>query len=133
MEEEIMARPVQLGPTERELELLKLLWELGPSTVSEIRKIFPKKPKPAYNSLQTNLLAMLEKGLVRRNTDTRSHVYQAAVKREEVENSVIKDLVKRLFDGSALRLVITALSGETISSEEINRLQVLIEEKEKNG
>jgi BlaI family transcriptional regulator, penicillinase repressor len=128
-----MARPVQPGPTERELELLKLLWELGPSTVTNIRKVFPKKPKPAYNSLQTNLQAMLEKGLVKRNTDARSHVYHAAVKREDVENSVIKDLVKRLFDGSALRLVTTALSSEKVSQEEINKLQALIDKKEKHG
>jgi BlaI family transcriptional regulator, penicillinase repressor len=128
-----MARPVQPGPTERELELLKLLWELGPSTVSNIRKVFPKKPKPAYNSLQTNLQAMLEKGLVKRDTDTRSYVYHAAVKREEIENSVIKDLVKRLFDGSALRLVTTALSSEKVSQEEINQLQALIDKKEKHG
>jgi BlaI family transcriptional regulator, penicillinase repressor len=128
-----MARPVQPGPTERELELLKLLWELGPSTVSNIRKVFPKKPKPAYNSLQTNLQAMLEKGLVKRDTDTRSHVYHAAVKREEIENSVIKDLVKRLFEGSALRLVTTALSSEKVSQEEINQLQALIDKKEKHG
>jgi BlaI family transcriptional regulator, penicillinase repressor len=128
-----MARPVQPGPTERELELLKLLWKLGPSTVTDIRKVFPKKPKPAYNSLQTNLQAMLEKGLVKRNTDMRSHIYQAAVKREEVENSVIKDLVKRLFDGSALRLVTTALSSEKVSQEEISKLQALIDKKEKHG
>lgn len=128
-----MARPVQPGPTERELELLKLLWELGPSTVSDIRKVFPKKPKPAYNSLQTNLQAMLEKGLVKRNTDARSHIYHAAVKREEVEHSVIKDLIKRLFDGSALRLVTTALSSEKVSQEEMSQLQTLIDKKEKHG
>jgi BlaI family transcriptional regulator, penicillinase repressor len=128
-----MARPIQRGPTERELELLKLLWEYGPKSVSEIRTLFPKMPKPAHNSLLTNLQAMLEKGLVKRDEEKRSHIYSAAVKREEVESNVIKDLVTRLFDGSALRLVTTALTNEKVSQKEMKRLQALIEKREKNG
>lgn len=124
-----MARPTTPGPTPRELLLLKLLWEHGPSTVREIRKRFPERPKPAYTSLQTNLQAMFEKGLVARETVDRAHVYRAAIGRDAMEQSIVEDLLSRVFDGSSLRLIATALTTDEPSAEELQRLQALIEEK----
>lgn len=124
-----MARPSTPGPTPRELTLLKILWEHGPSTVREIHKRFPKRPKPAYTSLQTNLQTMFEKELVLRETVDRAHVYAAAITRDSIEREVVEDLVSRVFDGSALRLIATALTTDEPSADELQRLQALIEEK----
>ena len=122
-----MARPPHPGPTERELLLLKLLWEHGPSTVRDLRKRFPHLPKPAYTSLQTNLQGMLEKDYVSRTSEGKAHVYKAVLSREEVEREVVDDLLGRVFDGSALRLISTALTSENVTPEELDRLQTLIE------
>ena len=124
-----MARPTTPGPTPRELLLLKLLWEHGPSTVREIHKRFPERPKPAYTSLLTNLQTMFDKELVTRETADRAHIYSAAIARESIERDIVEDLVSRVFDGSSLRLIATALTSDAPSAEELERLQLLIEER----
>ncbi len=126
-----MARPSHPGPTERELTLLKLLWEHGPLTVKDIHKLFPKKPKPAYTSLQTNLQGMLEKDYVAINAKDKAHVYKAILTRAKIEKETISHVLQGVFDGSALRLITTALSSSKATPEEIAALQVLIEERKR--
>jgi BlaI family transcriptional regulator, penicillinase repressor len=128
-----MARPSHPGPTERELTLLKLLWKHGPLTVKDIHKLFSKKPKPAYTSLQTNLQGMLEKGYVATNTSERAHIYKAVLSREKIERETVSDVLERVFDGSALRLITTAFIQGKASKEEIDALQALINAKESHG
>ena len=124
-----MARPRSPHPTQRELQLLKLFWTHGPSSVRELHERFPIEPKPAYTSLQTNLQAMFEKELITRELYGRTHIYAAAVSREEVEQGVVEDMVNRVFDGNALRLITTALTSEAATPAEVERLQRLIEER----
>lgn len=123
-----MARPPHPGPTERELTLFKILWNLGPSTVRRIREAFPAQRRPAHTSVQTNLQGMLEKGYVTRQTGEPGHVYAAALSREEVERSAVRDLLGRVFDGSALRLITTVLQQDQASPAELRRLQAALEE-----
>ena len=124
-----MARPRSPHPTQRELQLLKLFWTHGPSSVREIHERFPVAPKPAYTSLQTNLQAMFEKELITRELEGRTHIYAAAVSRVEVEQGVVEDMVNRVFDGNAIRLITTALTSGSADPDEIERLQRLIEER----
>lgn len=128
-----MARPPQPGPTERELTLLKILWQRGPSTIRQILSAFPHAPKPAHTSIQTNLQGMLDKGYVTRQTDEHSHIYTATLAREDVEQHVVRDLIRRVFDGSAARLISTALTEEGASAEEVARLQALLDERAGRG
>ena len=128
-----MARPPHPGPTERELLLLQLLWKHGPSPIRELLDAFPDTPKPAYTSLQTNLQGMLEKGYVARDEKNRTHVYRAHLTQAEVERDAVQDLVSRVFGGSALRLVATALAPETTSEAEIVRLQALLDQRKADG
>ena len=128
-----MARPPHPGPTERELLLLQLLWEHGPSPIRDLLEAFPETPKPAYTSLQTNLQGMLDKGYVSRDESGRTHLYQATLTQKEVERDAVQNLVSRVFNGSALRLITTALAPETTSNEEIARLQKLINERSDRG
>lgn len=122
-----MARPSQSTPTERELLLLKLLWQNGASTVKDLHKWLPLRPKPAYNSVQTNLLAMLEKGYISRDTSGKTHVFEAVLSQEEVEQKVVAKLLKSVFNGSAFRLLSAALNSEQVSSDELERLQALLD------
>lgn len=124
-----MARPPHPGPTDRELTLLKLLWQHGPSTVRQLHQVFPNRPKPAYTSLQTNLQGMLDKGYLTSQTDQHAHIYAATLTQADVERRAVHDLIRRVFDGSALRLFTTALNSEQASPEELRRLQMLLDEQ----
>ncbi|MVN89457.1 BlaI/MecI/CopY family transcriptional regulator [Deinococcus sp. HMF7620] len=124
-----MARPPHNGPTDRELTLLKLLWRDGPSTVKHLHSVFPLRPKPAYTSLQTNLQGMLEKRYVTRQADQQAHIYAPALSQAEVERGAVHDLIRRVFDGSALRLFTTALTDEQASAEELSQLQALLNDR----
>lgn len=123
-----MARPPHPGPTERELTLLKLLWEHGPSTVRQLHQLIHLRPRPAYTSVQSNLQGMLDKGYVHSRTDQHAHVYAATVTRDEVERRAVSDLIRRVFDGSALRLFTAALHDGQTTPAELKRLQALLDE-----
>lgn len=126
-----MARPPTPGPTDRELTLLKLLWQHGPATIRQLLTHFPHRPKPAHTSLQTNLQGMLDKGYVTRtpHPEQTSHVYHAAVTQQAVEARAVTDLIRRVFDGSAMRMLTTALTHDQASPEELARLQALLDEQ----
>ncbi len=124
-----MARPPHPGPTDRELTLLKILWRDGPSSIKHIHAVFPIRPKPAYTSLQTNLQGMLDKGYVTRQADQHAHIYVPALSQQDVEQRAVKDLIRRVFDGSALRLLTTALTTEQTSPEELKRLQAALDKQ----
>ena len=130
-----MARPPHPGPTERELTLLKILWGRGPSTIRQVLADFPHTPKPAHPSIQTNLQGMLDKGYVTRQVDAEqpAHLYAAAISQAEVERDAVGHLIRHVFDGSALRLMTTALTAQGASAEELERLQALLDEQAGRG
>lgn len=125
-----MARPKTSGPTPRELEILQVLWEHGPSTIKDIHEALSKKHTIAYNSVLTIVLIMLEKGYVKRDESDRSHIYCANYSKAEVEGKLVKSLIDSVFGGSAMRLVTRALSVQGASQEEREKIQQLLQEME---
>lgn len=128
-----MARPRSVSPTRRELAILRVLWSRGPSSGRAILEALAVRPRPAYTSLLTNLQAMLGKGLVARDESRRPHVYSAEVSRDEVEGQVVGDVIDRLFDGSASRLVAAALAGRRASEGELRRIEEMVEALKREG
>lgn len=114
------------SPTGRELEILKVLWEYGPSSVRSVyRQLLERQPEGkdlAYNTVQTLLRIMEEKGLVAHETEGRAFVYSPVFRRE---HSAVRFL-DRVFDGAASQLVATLLQAERITPEELERVQALI-------
>ena len=125
-----MARPKSSGPTKRELEILRVLWELGPSTIKDIHTALSKKQKTAYNSVLTILVIMLEKGYVKRDESEKSHVYEAQYSKAQTEERLVKSLMDGVFGGSAMRLVTRALSVKETSPEERIKIRQLLQEME---
>ena len=121
-----MARPKTAGPTKRELEILQVLWERGPSTIKEVHETLSQTHKTAYNSVLTILSIMLEKGFVRRNEAERSHVYRASYSKSYMEETLVRTFMDGVFGGSAMRLVTRALSVKGASQEEHARIQELL-------
>jgi BlaI family transcriptional regulator, penicillinase repressor len=115
-------------PTEAELEILRVLWARGPSTVRQIFET-PGSTSSGYTTVLKLLQIMHQKGLVRRDESDRSHVYRAARSREHTEHAIIGDLLARVFDGSASRLVMQALAAKPTPPEELDEIRRLLDER----
>lgn len=125
-----MARPKTAGPTERELEILQVLWDLGPSTVRDVFEVLDRKSKTAYTSVLTIMLTMLEKGYVTRDASEKSHIYRATYSKNQMEEMLVATFMDGVFGGSAMRLVTRALSVKGASREESAKIQELLREME---
>jgi predicted transcriptional regulator len=115
-------------PTVRELEILKVLWEHGPSSVREVHRRLCLHEDLAYNTVQTILRIMEEKGLASHHVDGRTFIYTACHGRDETTDNYTASLLDRVFDGAAAELVQSLLRSERISAEELDRMQALITE-----
>ena len=129
-----MATP---NPTEGELAILRVLWSRpGPSTVREVHEELSRGKGTAYTTVLKMLTIMADKGLVRRDESERSHTYLAPQAEPVVQASLLKDLMRRAFSGSALTLVQRALDDDTASSEDLEAISKLIAQakaKKKTG
>ena len=106
--------------TPLELEIMQVLWDAGPSTVSEVQ---PKlKAELAYTTVQTMLNVLLRKGKVKRVRDGRAFEYRAVVSRERAFGGALSDLVKRMFGGSSEALLMAMVDTQQISAEELERV-----------
>ena len=118
-------------PTPRELQILKVLWEDGPSSVRHVhRRLMAREPDLAYNTVQTLLRLMDDKGLVRHDLDGRAFIYDARFTRDES----MARFLDRVFDGAASQLVQSLLRSERVSADELDQIQDLIDAaRRKNG
>jgi predicted transcriptional regulator len=126
-----------LKPTEGELAILRILWSRkAPMTVREVHELLSKGKDTAYTTVLKMLTIMAEKGLVRRDESERSHTYVSVHAEPAVQASLLKDLVRRAFSGSALTLVQRALDDELASADDLDAIARLIAEaraKRKKG
>ena len=120
-------------PTESELAILKVLWEHGPSSVRFVNDEINKRKETGYTTTLKFMQIMLEKKLLTRNTETRSHIYDAAVSQEATQKDLLGKFVDNVFGGSAVNLVMQALGNHRTSEEELDQIKELIKKMEKNG
>ena len=117
------------NPTEGELAILRVLWSRkGPMTVREVHEVLSSGKPTAYTTVLKMLTIMADKGLVERDESERSHTYLAVHPEPVVQASLLKDLVRRAFSGSALSLVQRALDDEVASAEDLDAISKLIAE-----
>ena len=115
-----------------ELEILKALWKLGPSTVREVLDHLERRRRPlAYNTVQTVLGRLHEKGFVGRDTSPHRHVFRAKVTRDQLGRRRIRDLLQGVYDGAAGTLVAQLVRQGKLEDDELRDLQQLLEEKVK--
>ena len=118
-----------IKPTEAELTLLNVLWQMGPATVKQIHDVVSVSQKTGYTTVLKILQIMHEKSLVIRDESNRAHVYAAANSETQTQSSLLKDLVSKAFGGSTSKLVMRALD-ESTSQEEIADIRQLLNELE---
>jgi BlaI family transcriptional regulator, penicillinase repressor len=119
-------------PTASELEILRVLWTRGPSTVREVHDSLKEKKTLGYTTVLKLLQIMIAKGTVRRNETQRAHVYEAGRPAEQTKRQLAGDMLQRVFEGSASELMTHALAGKRASREEIEELHRLLDEYERN-
>ncbi len=119
-------------PTESELAILQVLWEKGEATVREVHEVLEKTRDIGYTTTLKTMQIMTEKGLLGRNTSTRTHVYTSLVSREKTQKQFLYKMIDGLFKGSTSRLVIGALDGENLTPEELREIQEYLKQFE-NG
>jgi predicted transcriptional regulator len=112
-------------PTGAELDILAVLWRLGPATVREVHEELGKDS--GYTTTLKQMQLMTEKGLLSRSERFRSHVYEAGEPKEQTQIQIAGDLLRRAFDGSAKGLVLGALSAQPASGEELAEIRTMLE------
>jgi predicted transcriptional regulator len=114
-------------PTNAELEILTVLWSMGPATVREVYDVIARRRPAQYSTVLKFMQIMAEKRLVRRDEKERAHVYQAARPREWTQRQLAGDLMERAFSGSAKALLIGALSARKATKTELAELRKLLD------
>ena len=131
-EHETMPRRDASRPTDAELEILNVLWQRGASTVRDVHEaISGARPGVCYTTVLKLMQIMAEKGLVRRDESQRAHVYEARLAREQTQQQLIGDLLERAFEGSAMKLVMQALSAKQASADELSTIRDMLDEYER--
>jgi len=118
-------------PTDAELEILTVLWSIGPATVREVYDVINRRRQAQYSTSLTFMQIMAEKGLVRRDEKERAHVYKAARPREWTQRQLAGDLLERAFSGSAKALLVGALAARKATKEELAEMRKLLDEHRK--
>jgi BlaI family transcriptional regulator, penicillinase repressor len=117
-------------PTPAELEILRVLWDRGPSTVREVQERLEEQRPTGYTTVLKLLQIMTDKGLVQRDETARAHVYAARAPEQKTQQQLVRDLVDRAFGGSASELVMQALFARKTSREELARIRELLDRLE---
>jgi BlaI family transcriptional regulator, penicillinase repressor len=118
-------------PTNAELEILTVLWSIGPATVREVYDVIRRRRSAQYSTILKFMQIMAEKGLVLRDEKQRAHIYSAAKSREWTQRQLAGDLLERAFSGSAKALLVGALSARKASRSELAEIRQLLDEYEK--
>lgn len=125
-----MARSKSSRPTDRELTILRILWDNGPSTVRQVNETMNEDEDTGYTTTLKLMQIMTEKGLVVRDESGRQHVYKPTATEEKTQKQLVGDLLERAFCGSAEKLVMRALSAKKVSAKELARIKKLLDELE---
>lgn len=119
------------GLSKGELEVARVLWELGAATVRQVHEAFPPERTIDFATVQTYLRRLEAKGYVQTRLEGRSHIYSSRVKPRTVIRQTVDDLVDRLFGGETLPLVQHLIEDRDLSEQDLRQLRELLERVER--
>ena len=117
--------------TDREIDIMDVLWERGPSLVAEVRAAL--RDELAYTTVLTILRTLEGKGHVSHEQEGRGHRYFATVKQRAAQRSALRHLTRKLFKGSAELLFTHLVSDQKLSAKQIRNMRALLEDKSRKG
>jgi BlaI family penicillinase repressor len=120
-----------IKPTEGELEILQVLWDNGQATVREVHENILKFKEAGYTTTLKLMQIMFEKGLVKRDDSSKTHIYKANISREKTQTQFVGKMIKSLFGGSSTQLVMQALGNHAPNKEELDEIQQLLDNLKK--
>jgi BlaI family transcriptional regulator, penicillinase repressor len=115
-------------PTDAELEILTVLWSIGPATVRQVYEVIQRRRPAEYCTILKFMQIMAEKGLVRRDEKQRAHIYAPSKSKEWTQRQLAGDLLARAFSGSAKALLVGALSARKATKEELAEMRRFLDE-----
>lgn len=124
-----MPRTTSKHPTELELEILKVLWRIGPATVRQIRDELAAMRDLAYTTVMTMMTIMDTKGYVTRVKDGRSFIYEATYQEQKASKNMLQDVVDRLFGGSTKAVMQHLIETSELDEAELKQIRSLINRK----
>ena len=125
-----MARRKNSRPTDRELTILRILWDNGPCTVREVNEAMNEDQDTGYTTTLKLMQIMADKGLLRRDESQFKHVYKPAMTEEKAQKLLVGELLEKAFSGSAEKLVMRALSAKKVSAKELTKIRKMLDEFE---
>ena len=121
-------------PTAAELNILRILWERGPTTVREVHEALYGEDGASYTTSLKLLQIMHAKGLVERDDSQRAHVYRAGINKQRTQKRYLTDMTRRLFNGSTSQMVLHALGNHPSASRaELDEIRKLLNKIEAEG
>jgi predicted transcriptional regulator len=119
-----------IKPTEKELEILQVLWDKGPSSVKEVHHILGGDQKNGYTTVLKFLQIMFEKEIVSRQKNGKQHLYQALATKDNTKQQMVDKIINTVFEGSASQLILSALGNNKSSKEELKEIRRYIDQLE---
>ena len=107
-------------PTDAEMEVLLILWQLGQCTVRQVHDELAKNKEAGYTTTLKIMQNMFEKGLIERDDSARSHLYKAVFTQEEAQNTALDKIINTVFKGSTANLIVQALGQHCASKNELD-------------
>ena len=120
----------KIKPTDSELKILQVLWTRGPSTVREVHEELNSTRDTGYTTTLKLMQIMADKNLVKRDTSSRTHIYEAKISQEATRGNLLNEFLESTFQGSAMSLVMQTLGNHKASKEELAQIKKLIDRLE---
>jgi BlaI family penicillinase repressor len=125
-----VAKHEKKRPTDGELEILRVLWDCGPSTVREVFRVLSESRETGYTTVLKLMQIMTEKGSLDRDESVRPQIYRATRSERQTQRQLLTDLVNRAFSGSPGNLVLQALSSKKPTAAEREQIRALLDKQE---
>lgn len=124
-----MSKQKRFEPSDAELEILQVLWEEQPAAVKVVHEALQSKREVGYTTILKQLQRMLEKGMVKRNKEGKTHLYSAVPQRTDIQQTLTSKLVDKAFSGSSMKMVMHALGQGKTSQQELEALQQWLDQQ----
>lgn len=122
-----MSKARFVRPTEKELEILQILWKKGPVSVRDVHVTMGGDDHNGYTTILKLMQIMHEKGLVSRTKSGKLHLYEAVASQEHTRQFMLDKMIRTVFQGSAAQLVMSALGNKQSSREELSEIKRYLE------
>lgn len=125
-----MARHASSQPTEVELQILRILWDDGPSIARHVHDSLQAFRQTTYSTTVKMLSVMMDKGMLKRDDDAKPQVYRPASPQQRTQKRMLGDLIDKVYNGSSAALMLHALSSKKATPDELQEIRDLLDQLE---